>query len=97
MEAPQHSSFSTTREVKAAAMSRNKARCTTPGQKRPADNSTRQMKLEGDKQQRDMWWEMKPGEQQDLRAAGKAEARGKEAKSETLERNRAADSGGRKR
>ena len=68
-----------------------------PPQKHPIGSSTRQMKLVGSKQQWDMWWERKLGEQQDLGAAGKADGRGREVEGETQERNRAADrEGGRK-
>lgn len=53
-------------------------------------------KLEGGKQPWDMRWERKLGKQQDLRAAGKAEGRGKEVEGETQERDRAAERRGRK-
>lgn len=65
-----------------------------PPQKHPI--GIRQTKLEGGKQLWDMRWERKLGEQQDLRAAGKAEGRGKEVEGETQERDRAAERRGRK-
>lgn len=59
----------------------------------PTGSSRRGAELEKGKQQWDLWWET---EQHDLRAAGKAERKGKEVDSETQEINRRGDRGGSK-